>query len=143
MTSWCFASLASCPPMIVVADSGPLHYLILLNHADLLHHFYGDVVVPEAVAAELSTPSAPSAVRDWMSRAPSWLRVVAVESSTVQAVTEDLDLGERAAIALAGALHADLLLIDEAAGRAEAKRRSLRVTGTLGVLRSAAERGTS
>jgi predicted nucleic acid-binding protein len=38
-------------------------------------------------------------------------------------------------------MHADLLLIDEAAGRAEAKRRHLRVTGTLGVLRSAAEQG--
>jgi predicted nucleic acid-binding protein len=36
---------------------------------------------------------------------------------------------------------ADLLLIDEVAGRAEAKRRQLRVTGTLGVLRAAAERG--
>lgn len=33
------------------------------------------------------------------------------------------------------------LLIDEAAGRAEAKRRHLRVTGTLGVLRSGAEQG--
>ncbi len=31
--------------------------------------------------------------------------------------------------------------MDEAAGRAEAKRRNLRVTGTLGVLRTAAERG--
>ena len=41
--------------MIVVADSGPLHYLILLDHADLLHRFYDDVVVPEAVAAEVST----------------------------------------------------------------------------------------
>jgi len=56
-------------------------------------------------------------------------------------VTDELDLGERAAIALAATLHADLLLIDDAAGRAEAKRRSLRVTGTLGVLRTAAERG--
>jgi predicted nucleic acid-binding protein len=55
--------------MIVVADSGPLHYLILLEHADLLHRFYEEVVVPEAVAAELSTLSAPLAVRDWMSRA--------------------------------------------------------------------------
>ena len=54
---------------------------------------------------------------------------------------DDLDLGERAAIALAEALRADLLLIDEAAGRAEAKRRHLRVTGTLGVLRSGAEKG--
>jgi predicted nucleic acid-binding protein len=127
--------------MIVVADSGPLHYLILLDHADLLHHFYGDVLVPEAVAAELSSPSAPLVVRDWISRAPSWLSVVHVESDQVQAVTDDLDLGERAAIALAGVRHADLLLIDDAAGRAEAKRRNLRVTGTLGVLRVGAERG--
>jgi predicted nucleic acid-binding protein len=52
-----------------------------------------------------------------------------------------LDLGEQAAIALAERTGADLLLIDESAGRAEARRRSLRVTGTLGVLRAAAEAG--
>jgi predicted nucleic acid-binding protein len=34
---------------------------------------------------------------------------------------------------------ADLLLIDEAAGREEARRRNLPVTGTLGVLRAVAE----
>ena len=76
-----------------------------------------------------------------MSRPPQWLRVVPVENDDVQRVTDELDAGERAAIALAGAIHADLLLIDEAAGRAEAKRRNLRVTGTLGVLRAAAELG--
>jgi len=69
------------------------------------------------------------------------LSIVPVESDKVQAITDDLDLGERAAIALAGALHADLLLIQEAAGRAGAKRRNLRVTGTLGVLRAGAESG--
>jgi predicted nucleic acid-binding protein len=127
--------------MIVVADTGPLHYLILLNHAELLHRFYGEAVVPDAVANELSSPSAPSAVRDWMSHVPPWLSVVAVEADRVQDVTDELDLGERAAIALAGVLHADLLLIDEAAGRTEARRRHLRVTGTLGVLRAAAELG--
>jgi len=40
--------------MIVVADSGPLHYLILLEHTELLRRFYGQVVVPEPVASELS-----------------------------------------------------------------------------------------
>ena len=35
--------------MIVVADSGPLHYLILLDYIDLLERFYSRVVVPEAV----------------------------------------------------------------------------------------------
>jgi hypothetical protein len=87
-------------PMIVVADSGPLHYLILLDHADLLRRLYGEVAV------------------------------LPVAREAVQAITHDLDLGDRAAIALAGTLHADLLLIDEAAGPAEAKRRHLRVTRT-------------
>jgi predicted nucleic acid-binding protein len=64
-----------------------------------------------------------------------------VTPDAVSMITDDLDFGERAAIALAETTHADLLLIDEAAGRAEAKRRHLRVTGTLGVLRSAAEQG--
>ena len=34
-----------------------------------------------------------------------------------------------------------MLLIDDAAGREEARRRGIRVTGTLGVPRAAAERG--
>lgn len=127
--------------MIVVADSGPLHYLILLEHVDLLRRFYGQVVVPEAVASELSNAGAPGVVSEWIAAPPSWLEVRPVAPEVLAAITDDLDLGERAAIALAEAMRADLLLIDEAAGRAEAKRRHLRVTGTLGVLRSGAERG--
>lgn len=44
--------------MIVVADSGPLHYLILLEHIELLRRFYGQVLVPEPVASELSAAGA-------------------------------------------------------------------------------------
>jgi predicted nucleic acid-binding protein len=127
--------------MIVVADSGPLHYLILLEHVDLLRRFYGHVLVPENVASELSATAAPDIVRAWITKAPQWFEVRPVPFADVARITDDLDLGERAAIALAETVHADLLLIDEAAGRAEAKRRQLRVTGTLGVLRSAAEHG--
>lgn len=127
--------------MIVVADSGPLHSLILLEQVDLLRRFYGQVLVPQAVASELSTAGAPGVVREWITGPPSWVEVRPVAPEVVAAITDDLDLGERSAIALAETLHADLLLIDEAAGRAEAKRRHLRVTGTLGVLRSGAEQG--
>jgi predicted nucleic acid-binding protein len=127
--------------MIVVADSGPLHYLILLEHIELLRRFYGQVLVPEPVAGELSAAASPAVVRDWMRKPPTWVDVRPVPSDAVAMITDDLDLGERAAIALAETMHADLLLIDEAAGRAEAKRRHLRVTGTLGVLRAGAEQG--
>jgi predicted nucleic acid-binding protein len=127
--------------MIVVADSGPLHYLILLDCTELLQRFYGRVLVPDAVASELSSVGTPPIVRDWIEQPPSWVDVVPVSSEAVQGITEELDLGERSAIALAATLGADLLLIDEAAGRAEARRRNLRVTGTLGVLRAGAEQG--
>ena len=36
--------------MIVVADSGPPHYLILVGQIELLHRFYGQVTIPEDVA---------------------------------------------------------------------------------------------
>lgn len=127
--------------MIVVADSGPLHYLILLGQVGLLQRFYGGVAVPETVAAELVARRAPEVVRAWIEHAPMWVRVLPVAPEALAAVTDDLDTGERSAIALAEMLHADLLLIDEAAGRAEARRRHLRVTGTLGVLRAGAELG--
>jgi predicted nucleic acid-binding protein len=127
--------------MIVVADSGPLHYLIQLEHIELLRRFYGQVLVPEPVAGELSAAAAPALVRDWITKPPAWVDVRPVPSDAISKISDDLDLGERAAIALAETIHADLLLIDEAAGRAEAKRRQLRVTGTLGVLRAGAEQG--
>jgi predicted nucleic acid-binding protein len=52
-----------------------------------------------------------------------------------------LDEGECECLALAGEVGADLLLIDDRQGRLEAKRRNLRVIGTLGVLAEAAAKG--
>ncbi len=80
-------------------------------------------------------------MREWLSNPPTWLRFQSVAPDQLDLVTDDLDLGEREAIALAHLLGADLLLIDETSGRAEARRRNLRVTGTLGTLRTAAEKG--
>jgi predicted nucleic acid-binding protein len=49
--------------------------------------------------------------------------------------------GEVAAISLALELHADLLLIDEVLGRKAAAARSIRFTGTIGILELAADKG--
>lgn len=127
--------------MIVVADSSPLHYLILIGETDLLRQLYSEVAIPGAVAAELSRPASPPEVSGWLSRPPAWIRVATVSAEDLASVSGSLDLGERAAIALAERIGADLLLIDETAGRAEARRRRIRVTGILGVLRAAAEKG--
>lgn len=127
--------------MIVVADSSPLNYLILLEQTALLHRLYGRVLIPEAVAVELRADRAPQPVQEWIRRPPTWIEIMQVSDSEVASVASDLDRGERAAIALAERVRADLVLIDEADGRIEASRRSLRVTGTLGVLRAAAGEG--
>ena len=74
--------------MIVVADSGPLHYLIRLEQIDLLRRFYGQVLVPEPVAGELSAAAAPAVVRDWVEVRP-------VLYDAVSMITDDLDPGER------------------------------------------------
>jgi len=57
------------------------------------------------------------------------------------ATLRSLDRGERAAIGLALSFHAERILIDDFDRRAEAVRRNLRVTGTLGVLVLAHQRG--
>ena len=72
-----------------MADSGPLHYLILLGHVDLLQRFYGDVLVPEPVAGELTTASAPDTVREWMTDPPTWVDVRPVAADAISRVTDD------------------------------------------------------
>jgi predicted nucleic acid-binding protein len=62
--------------MIVVADGGPLHYLILLEHTELLRRFYGQVLVPEPVAKELSAAGAPAIVRQWITEPPTWVDIM-------------------------------------------------------------------
>jgi predicted nucleic acid-binding protein len=127
--------------MIVVADASPLHYLILIEQTDLLRRLYEEVVIPDLVAAELTAARSPRQVSEWVSHPPAWLKVVGVTTEEIAAIPDTLDDGERAAIALAEKMRAELLLIDEAAGRAEARQRSLRVTGTLGVLRTGVDAG--
>jgi len=42
--------------MIVVADTSPLNYLILIGHIDVLETIYGEVVIPPAVQDEMLDP---------------------------------------------------------------------------------------
>jgi predicted nucleic acid-binding protein len=121
--------------MIVMADAGPLHYLVLVEAVDMLGPLYTRVVVPQSVADELRGSNTPAAVRAWIAQPPEWCEIRPDPPS--DPTFRPLDPGERAAILLALSLHADRLLIGEWEGRAEAERRRLLVTGTLGVLAEA------
>jgi len=57
--------------MIVVADTTPPHYLILIQHDDLLPRLFGRVLIPPAVLAELQHPETPDPVRQWFAQPPA------------------------------------------------------------------------
>jgi predicted nucleic acid-binding protein len=94
------------------------------------------------VYGELCHPGAPLPVRAWIANIPNWLEVRPNPDHKSNDPAEmALDDGERAAIALAAAINADLILIDDRAGAGVAYRRGFTVTGTLGVLDLGARRG--
>ena len=126
--------------MIVVADTTPINYLILINEVHVLQALYGQVVIPPAVHEELAHARAPEEVRNWIEQPPAWLAVVAPRRA-IDAELAALDPGEREAIALAEELSADQLIVDEMLARREAERRGLPVMGTIGLLSEAAGEG--
>lgn len=127
--------------MVVVADSSPLRYLIVLGEQDLLPELLGEIWIPSAVLEELSASATPVGVRAFLHSPPGWLQVRDPEKGFLEGIPIQLDRGERAALALARELGADLVLLDDAAARAQARSLGFRITGTVGLLRLAAERG--
>ena len=124
--------------MIVVADTTPLNYLILVDSVHVLPGLFGRVHAPSAVIAELSHSRTPETVRAWAASPPEWLTV---QDPTTTDASLKLGSGETAAIALGQELKADWILIDERKGTREALSRGLRVAGTLTILEEAGARG--
>ena len=126
------------PVRLVIADTGPINYLILIGHIDLLPRLFDRVALPSAVQSELSKSRAPLPVKSWIAVPPLWLEI---HDTTGLPQVSGLHEGETAAIALAKFLHADIVLIDERKGVSVARSQGLRVTGTLGLLDMAAQEG--
>ena len=61
--------------MIIVADTSPINYLILIHEIDVLPKMYGSVLIPRTVRDELVQPSAPQLVRSWIEHLPIWFEV--------------------------------------------------------------------
>lgn len=114
--------------MIVIADTSPINYLVLINENDLLPLTFNTVVVPSAVWAELQAAGSPAAVKNWIGTKPNW---VDIQAASAIDVTIQLGAGESEAISLAQEIQADLVLIDDRKARRVAIERGLRVAGTI------------
>ncbi|MUG93319.1 DUF3368 domain-containing protein [Scytonema sp. UIC 10036] len=128
--------------MIVISDTSPITSLAAVGQLDILRRLYTRILIPDAVYRELTDTSTivPGATEvetlDWIE-----VRQVTNRSLIATLLEQQLDEGECEAIALAIELNAELLLIDERRGRSQADRLGLRITGLLGVLIEAKQKG--
>ena len=98
-----------------------------IEQLGILPALYTTIVIPEGVAEELRRmKNRPIEVEKLL--ANDWVQIKEVQDR------ETLDKGESEAITLALELAADLILMDETAGRQIAHAKGLNVTGLLGVL---------
>ena len=82
--------------MIVISDTSPILYLLLINHLDLLPQLYGQVIIPEIVRNELVDPGAPVELQQWIANPPAWLQVQPV-TNMPHATLYNLNPDEQAA----------------------------------------------
>ena len=123
---------------IVVADAGPLHYLVLIDCAETLASLFDHVLVPFAVRDELIDPGAPKKVRDWILKPRQWLEITSL--AKVQPI-RGLHKGETEALQLVLERKAAAVLMDDMDGRIAARRLGLLPIFTVAILERAAEKG--
>jgi predicted nucleic acid-binding protein len=121
---------------VVVSDTTPLNYLILIGKIDVLPRLFNKVLIPPAVIRELGHPRTPAPVSAWARSLPQWVDVVAPQTE----LHLGLGAGEDEAISLAVELGLAILM-DEQAGWAVAEKRGVLVLGTLAILNIADANG--
>ena len=129
--------------MPVVSDTSPISNLAIIGRLEVLRTRFEKIWIPTSVEAELvnlSHSAARAAIEDGLRE--GWIVSRAIlDSATIRLLTASLDRGEAEAIALAIEMSADWILMDETDGRSSASRAGLQVTGVIGILLRAKQRG--
>lgn len=115
---------------IIVSDTSCLILLHKIGRISLLKSLFGKIVITSTIASEFGQV------------VPDFVDIEDPADKIYQQILEQyLDRGEASAIALALEKDDSLLIMDEAKGRREARQLKLNVTGTIGILIVAKERG--
>lgn len=123
----------------VVSNTTPLISLMKIGRLEILRDLYGEIYIPQEVFNEIEAGKTKEFYTD-LSKI-GWIRVEEIKDSLSPTYFLDLDKGEAEAIILAVENNADLILLDETVGRFHAKHAKLKITGTIGILLKAKEKG--
>ena len=125
---------------VVICNTSPIQYLYQADVLELLPALAGQVYVPEAVVAELQEGQRRNVLLPALEDL-SWLIVRPVRDRTLLPLVTHLGDGEKEVLALGLETQDPLLLLDDRDARRYAQTLELEISGTLGLLLRAKERG--
>ena len=125
--------------MMIVSDTTPLHYLVLIGEIEILPALAPTIIIPSAVLQELQHERAPKPIKRWLAAPPPWLEVRQADLSLFKS-HKKIGIGETEAIALALELRA-ILLVDDGDAIKEAHRLQLSTLRLFTLLEIAAAKG--
>jgi predicted nucleic acid-binding protein len=123
-----------------ICNTSPLQYLHQLGWLKILPALTGRVVIPPAVADELSKGGAAGWDVPDVCSLP-WIRIQVPASAPALPLASDLGRGEAGVLALALESTNPLVILDDAVARRAAVLLGLPLTGTLGLLVDAKKKG--
>lgn len=122
---------------IVIADSGPIFSLAVIDKLGILNDLFNEVKIPRAVWDEISFDKTKP---DYHKLAIFFSDKIC-EISGFNDLTFVMDHGESEALILYQELHADFLLIDDKKARRIAENLDIKCIGIIGLLSIAKEKG--
>lgn len=128
------------PERTVVCNTSPLLYLHQVSQLEILQKLYGEVKIPPAVQNELDV-GRERGVDVPQPTDIEWISIDVPTSTAILPAIVDLGAGEAEVLALGLQFKDSLLILDDRLARRIAKLNRLAVTGTLGVLIRAKQKG--
>lgn len=121
----------------VICNTSPLQYLFQVDLLEVLREHFQQVLVPEAVEAELDEGRRRYVALPKL-EALHWVTIRPTHDLLPSPIC-GLGKGERAVLALGTQLPQAVLLLDDLRARRHAKRHGMKTTGTLGMVLLAKE----
>lgn len=121
---------------VVIADAGPLIALSRIGKLDLLQQLFQQIIITTTVRDEiLENDHCKGKVEVKKAINAGWVKVQSVNMMEWRPINTGVDAGEASAIYLALQMpDTTLLIMDDQAGRAEAKYQKITITGTAAVI---------
>lgn len=123
----------------IISNTTPILSLLKIGKLHLLKELYGNIIVPMAVFQEIERGKEKPYYQNLTLL--DWIDIQGIKNHDARAYFIDLDEGEAEVLILAKEQNAELVIMDEILGRRYAQQLEFNLTGTIGILLKAKEKG--